>query len=220
MSGVTSAIITLVVVGIVGLIIFATRHAAKISAQNVGLVADALGLTVTGGGSGILITEARAEGTYRGKRVEVYSFSTGSGKSRQLWAAISAAPKADGGLNFAFRRQGFGTRVMEMFGAREIQLGDLDFDRLWFVQTNQPDFLRAALLPEIRARISAFAEKGVRGPQIEVESGAVRYAEIGSFSSGRLAERVARAADVVCDLADIMEVFATEDRRTADERKR
>jgi hypothetical protein len=217
---VPGAIISVAVIGIVVLILFATRHAAKVAAQNVRLVAESLGLNVTEGGSGVLISESRAEGTFRGKRVEVYSFSTGSGKSRQLWAAISATPKADGGLNFMFRRQGFGTRVMEMFGTREIEVGDPDFDRVWFIQTNQPDFLRAALLPEIRSRISSFAQKNVRGPQIEVESGAVRYAEMGSFSNGALTERIVRAAEVVCDLADIAEVFATEDRRTADEQKR
>jgi len=100
---------------------------------------------------------------------------------------------------------------MEMFGASEIQVGDADFDRRWFIQTNQPDFLRAALLPELRAKIFTLAaEPSASRLKLMLEDGRVRYAEQGSFASARVAGRIGQAAEVVADLADVAEVFAAE----------
>lgn len=208
-------LVLIIFILIVGLVVWAVALETRKSAGNMRGLSEALGLAVapTATVLGIFHREARASGRVRGKFVEVFSFSTGSGKSRTQWSAITATPKATGGLIFSIRPQNFGTRIMEVFGSKEIQLGDPEFDRRWFVQTNQPDFFRAALLPEMRAKITALVLDGQsRGAKLELENSVVRYAEIGSFSSAPRTARIREASAVVCDLADIAEVFALQGR--------
>ncbi|MDB6094915.1 MAG: hypothetical protein JWM32_2477 [Verrucomicrobia bacterium] len=210
----TTALFMLVMfAGVLGLVLWAVAAESKRSYLGLQRLADTLALAVPAQvpSLGIFYREARASGRIREKFVEVYPFSTGSGKSRVQWSAIAATPKSTGGLTFHLRLQGFGTKVMEVFGSREIEIGDAEFDRRWFIQTNQPDFLRAALVPELRDKVTALArDAGARGLELQLDSGVVRYAEHGSFSDPRRAVRIERAADVVCDLADLAEVFASQ----------
>jgi hypothetical protein len=194
-----------------GFILWAAARANRQAGENLDRLAATLGLQreIKAPGLGGFHPALKISGQVRGKRIEVFPFSTGSGKSRVQWSAISATPLAEGGLTFELRPQGLDTKLMEMFGSREIQVGDPAFDRAWFIQTNQPDFLRAALVPELREKIGALArEAGVRGAQLQLEHGVVRYAEHGSLSDSRRCDRLGRALDAVCDLADVAEVFA------------
>ena len=149
----------------------------------------------------------RGSGTIRGKSVEFYTYSTGSGKARTQWAAITVKPTAAGQLSFKLSRQNFATRVSELFGAKEIQVGDAGFDQRWFVQTNQPDFFRAALLPELRAKLDVLEAQGLTG-DLMLKDGVVQYRERGSFYDEALCVRIAAMAEVGCDFADIAEVWA------------
>lgn len=154
--------------------------------------------------------EPRATGRCRGKHAELYAYTTGSGKSRVRWVALAVTPSASEGLTFRLTRQGIGSKLSELFGAREIMVGDRTFDQAWFIQTNQPEFLRAALLPELRTRLTAAMDASGRASRasIKLENNAVMYAEAGDFSNERLCDRIARIADVLCDFADVAEVFA------------
>jgi hypothetical protein len=195
------------------LIGMAAARQGKRTAENVRQMAVTLGLQFEDKppAMGIFYPEARAAGQLRGKRVELFPFSTGSGKSRVQWCAVSAAVPAASRLTFHLRRQGFGTKLMELFGAKEIQVGDAEFDRTWFIQTNQPEFLREALLPELRGKIaSLMRESGAsaRGMEFKLDGSAVRYAEMGNFSDPARCRRCEHAAEIVCDLADVAEVFA------------
>jgi hypothetical protein len=202
----------------VGMIVFAVIAGARQSKQameNVRRMAETLGLqfaekppTLT-----MFYTDARAAGQMRGKRVEVFSFATGSGKSRVRWSAVSATVPVPVTLTFHLRRQGFGTKFLELFGAKEIEVGDAEFDRAWFVQTNQPELFRGALLPELREKINLLVRElgtQARGMEFKLEQNAVRYAEIGTFSNGDTCKRCLRAADIVCDFADVAEVLAAQ----------
>ena len=147
------------------------------------------------------------QGVSRGKAVRVYAYHTGSGKSRTDWAAVAATPARPSALTFRIAPQGFGTKVAALFGAREIEVGDPAFDRHWFIQTNAPDYLRAALIPELRAKLAQIVAQGGDGT-CETTEGTIRYAERGWFSDRRRAERYAAVLEAVCDLADIAEVYA------------
>jgi hypothetical protein len=198
---------------VIGLVAWAAARQGRRAAENGRELAGQLGLEFAAGAPvlGVFYPETRATGRMRDKRVEVFSFSTGSGKSRVQWCAVSAAVPAAGGLTFHLRRQGFGTKVMELFGAKEISVGEPEFDRTWFIQTNQPEYFRAALLPELREKISALVrEPGApaRGMEFKLEAAVVRFAEIGSFADADRCRRCRRAAEIVCDLADLAEVWA------------
>lgn len=152
----------------------------------------------------------RLSGMLRRKPVEVFTYSTGSGKTRKTWAAISVRPAGACGLTFTLRKQGLGTKISELFGAREITVGDPAFDTAWFIQTNRPDFLRPALLPELREKLMAARQAGAHGG-FECNGGVVKYAELGSFYQTERIERFVALADIVGDFADIVEVAGTMD---------
>ena len=213
----SQALAPLLVIGffvvVIGLVGWAAARQTKRAAENVRRMAETLGLEFTAKppALGLFYTEATATGQIRGKRVTLFPFATGSGKSRVQWCAVAAAVPTPTGLTFHLRRQGVATKVMELFGAREIQVGDAEFDRTWFIQTNQPEFFREALLPELRDKMNALVRElgtQARGMEFKLENSDMRYAEMGSFSSGDSCQRCVRAADIVCDLADVAEVFA------------
>ena len=197
----------LIVVGFLaftGLILWLGAKASAQTRERVGQLAGRLGLELEAAQPvlGIFYPSPRASGRIRGKLVALYNYTTGSGKSRTTWSAVSATPAADGGLTFAFTRQGFGTKLQELFGAKEIVVGSPEFDAAWFVQTNAPDFLCAALLPELLGKFRDF-----RGA-FKLERGQVVYVEQGQFDREERCRRFEAAVGLVCDLADIAEVHA------------
>lgn len=143
-----------------------------------------------------------AAGTMRGKQVRLFNYTTGSGKSKTTWSAIAVTPTAHGGLTFALSREGIGSKMMSLFGAKEIKVGDKFFDDKWYVRSNAPEFFAAALLPEIREKIMA-APGGWK-----LQEGIVIYSERGMFSDTARCERFAPLTGAACDLADIAEVYA------------
>lgn len=140
-----------------------------------------------------------------GKPVELYSYSVSNGKTSVTWVAITVQATAATGLTFHLQKQGFGSKVMEFFGVHEITVGDPEFDAAWFVRTNRPDFFRAALIPELRAKLMAAQHSGSRGA-FELKAGLVKYAEQGSFAETPRAERFVALAGLLRDLVDVAEV--------------
>lgn len=159
--------------------------------------------------------EPRAAGQFRGRQAELYTFTTGSGKSRVRWSALAVTPTATGGLTFRLTRQGLGSKLSEWFGAKEITVGDRAFDDAWFIQTNHADFFRAALIPELRARLTAVSDTSGRAHRasLKLDGNAVVYAEAGEFGDERLCARLAGMAEALSDFADVAEVFAQTQRR-------
>ena len=140
---------------VIGGVAWLVAAMSKRAADNVQRLAAALGLdfAVKPPTLGLFYSEPTAAGEIRGRRVAIFPFITGTGESRVQWCAVSAATTSS--LTFHLQRQGFGSKLMELFGAREIQVGDPEFDAAWFIQTNRPAQLTAALLPELRARMMA-----------------------------------------------------------------
>jgi hypothetical protein len=149
----------------------------------------------------------RVTGCRRGKQIDFFNYTTGSGKSRQTWCAVTARPAVASELTFTLQKRSFLTKIEKLFGIHEITVGDAAFDQAWFVQTNQPEFLRAALIPELRVKLMAARSAGAVG-KFTLKDGEVKYAEIGTFSAAKRMDRLAGLTDVVCDLADVAEVAA------------
>jgi len=199
--------VTLMVAGflaLTGIVIWLGAKATARARENVRRLADRLSLQLEAAQPtlGIFYPEPRATGHIRGKAVTLYNYSTGSGKSRRTWSALTATPAADSGLTFSLTRQGFGTKFLELFGSKEITVGSAEFDGAWYVQTNTPDYFRAALLPELQEKFRPF-----RGA-FKLEKGVVSYVEQGQFHDQERCLRFERAVGLVCDLADIAEVHA------------
>jgi hypothetical protein len=154
---------------------------------------------------GVFAQTPELHGTRRGKYLRVYAYTTGSGKSRAHWTAVAARLGTSSALTFRLSREGLGSRILSVFGAKEIQVGDAEFDRRWFVQTNAPDFFRAALLPELRTKLDAISRRGGDGIY-ETVNDTIRYSERGWFADQARCERFVDVIDAVCDLADVAEV--------------
>lgn len=173
-----------------GLAAFATRAGLRMNEKT------ALGFT----------TVESLEGEQQGRPVRYWGFTTGSGKSRTSWVAVGVRVPAGITLQFGFTRQNFSTKLMELFGAREIQVGDRAFDEAWFVRTNQPEFLAAALVPAIRAKLMAEIPGRWFG-SYKLDQGFVQYVEQGWLSPATV-ERFEQKLPLLQDLADVAEVSA------------
>jgi len=128
-----------------------------------------------------------------------------------LWLVVLQGRKARANLQALAQRQGFTTRIMEFFGTKEITVGDAAFDAAWFVQTNQPEFLAAALVPEIRARGMAALAARAKG-SFSLKDGAVRYAEQGTLASAVQLARLEQQVPLLHYLADLTDVAAAAER--------
>ncbi|HTQ30461.1 MAG TPA: hypothetical protein VMI53_04570 [Opitutaceae bacterium] len=195
----------LIVPLIAGLVIWATLVQKQRTAANLQKLAVRLGLEFLPAGG--WLGRPSIVGPMRGKAVQIFNYTTGSGKSRTTWSAMKAQLAAPSQLSFTLRKQGFATRIIELFGAHEITVGDAEFDKAWFVQTNQPGFMRAALIPEMRAKLMAALHAGLPGA-FELNGRDVKYAEVGTFADAKRIERFAALGEVLCDLADVAEVAA------------
>lgn len=153
------------------------------------------------------MAEPHLSGTVRGKRVDFFIYTTGSGKTRKTWAAIDVTPSVSGQFTFAVTRQGFFTKVRSVFGAKEILVGDKGFDDRWFIEASNPEFFGAALIPELRDKFDAAFTSGAKAA-FKFNGTTVHYAEQGSFNTKRCA-RYEALLPLLCDLADLVEVEAS-----------
>lgn len=194
----------------VGLIFWLNKWAQKKTLANLQALAARTGLQLSAP-PGLLSGGGTVSGTQLGRAVRFWTYTTGSGKSRQTWCAVGVRPREAGGLQFEIRPQNLATKVMEWFGAKEIRVGDPAFDQAWFVQTDQPEFLAAALVPEIREKLTVPDVAGWSG-SYKLADGEVRFALQNSFTSEKALAQLEARLPVLHDLADVAEVFAA-DRR-------
>jgi hypothetical protein len=145
-------------------------------------------------------------GRHRDRAVRFYNYTTGSGKSSTTWSAVAAGVGGAGGFSLELFPENFLTRIATALGLQDIRVGDPVFDQAFIVRSNDPAYAAAALLPEIRARLLAERPSGGRG-HLTIKDGEVRYAEVGAFDNEARVTRLAGMLEVVCDLAEVAEVY-------------
>lgn len=200
-------LISVVVLVVVGLVIVAAVGQQRRAKANLTALAERLGLQLVMAKKAFGLTEARVEGRWQGRDVRFWTYSTGSGKSRREWVVAGVDTPRGGDVAFELRTQGMLTKISEFFGAKEIQVGNPRFDAEWFISTNRPTELGAALLPEIQEKISALHAAGAKGTYVRKESW-VCYVEQDTFSSEAAIARLEGALPVLADLADVVDVCA------------
>jgi len=145
-------------------------------------------------------------GRYRSRPVRFFNYTTGSGKSRTTWSAVTAAVGGAGGLTLELFPENFLTRIGTALGMQDIRVGDPAFDQAFMIKSNDPAYAAAALLPEIRARLLTERQRGARG-HLTIKNGEVRYAEMGAFDNEARVTRLAEMLEPACDLAEVAEVY-------------
>ena len=201
MEKLIGALVVVVVVGVV--VVWAVRREIK-AARNLTALASRLGLRFRPAKENEPGVGNTVEGDFQGRPARFWTYATGSGKSRTEWVAVSVRLAGDSRLTVQLKPQGFGTKLAELFGAKEIEVGETRFDGEWFIRTNASATCRAALLPEIRERLMTARLTGARG-MFTIENGAARYHEAGSYSSERTTARLELILPLLRDLAEAAE---------------
>ncbi|HEX9782401.1 MAG TPA: hypothetical protein VGA56_06660 [Opitutaceae bacterium] len=197
-----------VFVTVFALVILAVVRQQKRARENLSKLADRLGFQVIEPEKrGIFNRSAtRLSGVFRGRNLQVYAYSTGSGKNQTQWCALATPVRNPAGLTVRISRENIFTRVGRKLGIDDVETGDAAFDKAYYVKSNQPDFIRVALIPEVRQRIASAWESGARGT-LSADAGEVKYAEVGNFSNEKVCTRFGELIEVVCDLGEVVEAF-------------
>lgn len=198
-------------VGMIGFVFWMAVTQARKTTANLQALAQRLNLVYGEARISSLVTSRTVSGPQAGREVSFHGFTTGSGKSSTTWRAVSVQPRRTGRLTFNFHRQGLASKIEALFGAKEAVVGDAAFDAAWFLQTNEPEFLGAALVPEVRAKLMAAQAAGGANGNFKLVDGTVRYAEVGTFADPRACTRLEQMLPVLHDLADITEVAAEQE---------
>jgi hypothetical protein len=194
----------LLVVGLVGgLAVWAVRREIK-ATRNLAALAARLGLRFRPARENGPGTGNTAEGDFQDRTARFWAYATGSGKSRTEWVAVSVRLAGDSRLTVQLKPQGFGTKLAELFGAKEIEVGEPRFDGEWFIRTNAPATCRTALLPEIRERLMTARQTGARGV-FTLEKGVAAYTETGTFAPDATVMRLESLLPLLRDFAEAAE---------------
>ena len=148
-----------------------------------------------------------ASGSRGGRTLQLYTFTTGSGKQRQAWQALHVSCENPHGLTFQLGTQNFLSALGALLGQQDVQVGDPVFDQRFVVRTNAADFLRAALLPEIRAALLQHWPTRAGGANVKLEGEGLTYAEIGTFTEASTVERMNAMLEPLLTLAALPEVY-------------
>lgn len=193
--------------GFVGLAIVLVRRQQRKTLENLTKLASRLSLELKRQPAKLGFEPSpTVEGRHRDRLVRFFNYTTGSGKSRQTWSAVSAAAPGAGAFTLELAPQNFLMRIATALGLQDIQVGDPTFDQAFIVRSNDAASAAAALLPEIRTRLLTAFQRVFAG-QIAVKGGEVRYSEGGGLGDAACVARMADMLEVVCDLAEVAEAL-------------
>ena len=118
-------------------------------------------------------------GVYRNRALALDTFSTQSGDSRTLYTRLALAVDNPTGLNLALSGEGLGSKLEKLVGMKDIQVGDEEFDRRFFIR-GAPEMAVQRLLANSSLRQKLIETRSVN---IEVKDRAVRYTRQGFESN-------------------------------------
>ncbi len=192
-------------VSVIGLIIWAGAVQTRKARANLQAIADRLGLSVQEPAKKSIFagSNTRVVGTFRGRPVQLYTYTTGSGKNRTTWCALSLQAGMPRDFSLKISGENLFTKAGRMLGIDDVTLGDPAFDEKLYVKTKQPDFVRAALIPEVRMRMVDAWKKHRGLGAFTVEGGEVKYAEMGNFANAKVCDRFPDMLEIAVDLAEI-----------------
>lgn len=202
-------VIPVIFVAVFVLIIRAAVVQSRKERANLRQLADRLGLQMPDPGTkGWFATpQRRATGTFRGRSVQVYAYTTGAGKSRTSWCALSVSAAIRPGFSLKLTSENLFTKAGRLLGMDDITTGDPAFDAAFYVKSKQGSFVRAALIPEVRIRLLEVWKQHHVGGAFTVENGEVKYTEIGHFANAKICDRFPTLLELACDLAEIGEAW-------------
>lgn len=191
------------------LIIWAAVVQTRKARENLQALADRLGFTIQEPPKKgwFASSDRRLTGTFRGRSAQIYTFTTGSGKNRSTWCALSLRVATPPGFSLKVTGENLFTKAGRIFGVEDVTTGDPSFDDRFFVKSSQPAYVRAALIPEVRIRLLETWQKHRAFGAFVVESGEAKYTELGTFGNAKLCDRFPAMLEIAADLAEIAEAY-------------
>jgi hypothetical protein len=123
------------------------------------------------------------EGAYRGQPVKIAAVSPVSrqddhseGRSSPHLRIEMPGPNPKG-LGFSIFREFAFHRLGKALGLRDIETGDTDFDRAFIIQASDPEFMRLALVPSLRAQLRDVWQRWETRGFIELRGDMLAYDE-------------------------------------------
>jgi len=195
--------------GIVVVAVVLGRRQAEKAKENLAALAGELGLQLEEKPPvlGFIPRVAAVAGPHRGRTVHIHSYTTGSGKHRQTWRAVAISCDNPHGLILQLGTQNFLTALGVKFGMQDVKVGDAGFDERFVLKTSDPEFVRAALLPEIRTGLLANWSTRAMGANVRLEARQLLYSELGSFSDPTVTARMKALLEPLYGLAAVAEVY-------------
>lgn len=154
-------------------------------------------------------------GSLHGRDVRIHQYRVGSGKNSQTWSALRIGSVTGTNLSLRMSGQGMGSKIRSVFGAQEIEVEDAAFNRRWFIETNDEDFMGAALHGDILTAVSAVQpdHKHPKG-EFRIKDGEASYHEQGALGKPDRMDRIKRAVPAVQQLLDTVVVHADRNLRS------
>jgi len=192
-----------------GVAVLLGRRQAKRARENLAALARDLGLQLDEKPPvlGVFAQTPTLSGDHGGRALRFFTYSTGSGKNRQTWQACGVRCENPQGLTFQLGTQNALSRLGILLGMQDVQVGDAAFDARFVVKTSDADFLRAALLPEVRAALLRCWASRATGAHVKLAGNEVVYAENGSFADTAVVARMKAVVEPLLALAALPEVY-------------
>lgn len=190
------------------------RDGRKISEHWQWLV-DTLGLGVCGGEPmypnskwlSWIRKPIRLEGTYRGCFTKIYNYTVGSGKNSTTYSTVRIVGPNPKELTFNIYREGMFSKLGKIMGMQDIQTGDPTFDDKFVIKSNNPEFIKIALLPEIKSKFIDIWERHKPHGSITLKDEELHYDEVGTIRTVEIRERFGAIADLLADLRGTIEFY-------------
>lgn len=197
----------IVVVGGFISLIFARSEREK-TRKNFAALADALGFSIVQPRTRAISSESRRiVGKRGGRTVDVYATIRDQGRHIEKQSVVAMTVRNPRQLTLSIGRGRLSGLGAVFAGDRAVVSGDAEFDRSVQLRSNDPGYIAAALLPEVRQRIVLAWQQGTHG-ELAVRIGEIRYEEIGALEDARALPRVRALVDLMCDLAEIVEAYS------------
>jgi|GEM_PF-2391934 len=178
-------IIPIFVLMFVGAIFFAIKS-AKNMRQQFELLAQKFGLEYIPPKGKIFKSKPQIHGSLFGKTVQIYTYTTGSGKNKQTYTKFSLLP-FDKGLIVRISKEGLFSKVSKAFGGQDIQIGDALLDKQYRFKCNRGNDLIQWIDYDI-AEMLKTVHKSLRG-SILIINGELSYSQHGIISNENARER-------------------------------
>lgn len=208
-------LIVSIFLGVIAVVAIIHTVTKKKATDHIRLFGEEIGVNVIGGEPffksiqwlSFLKKPTRVSGDYKGGAIEVWHFSRSSGKSSHPYIGLKLRLDNKRKLSFQFHKEGLFSKIGKTFGMQDVSVGDAQFDKTFIVKSNDPEFIRAALLPEIMEKFyDAFEQHGAKGT-IKLKGNEIYYEEGGRIRSDESRARFAALIDLCADLRETVYVY-------------